>query len=108
MFFHHLQIDLSRWCFTQHIYSKSCLLHVCFEYFIAKGVDRYHLAPFTTLNSKYQLEGSQSCILPYDTYLILFHVITGSAYGSCLLYIVVWLVEYSTPGVQRAQDGPEA
>lgn len=39
-FFLHLQTDLSRWCFTQHIYSKSWFVHICFELFLAESADR--------------------------------------------------------------------
>lgn len=94
-FFLHLQIHLSRWCFTQHVYSTSTLLlaHVCFEFFIAKGADR---SRFTAFKSECQLESSQRCLLSYGTYLVLFHIHTGSMNGSALLYIVV---QHSTPAV---------
>lgn len=63
------------------------------------------LVQFTAFESECHLEGSQRCLLSYGTYLMLFHIRTGSTNGSCLLYVVV---QHSTPGVYRAQDGPGA
>lgn len=74
MFFLRLQLDLSRWCFTQHIYSEPCLVHTCFEFLLQEARTGLSLASFTAFKSKCQHEGSQRCLLSchishYFTYL---------------------------------------
>lgn len=100
MFFLCLQIHLPRWCFTWDIYSKSFLVHVYFNFFIAKG-------EFTALKYKCQLEGSEICSLSYGTYFKLLYIFTVSLVGVvCFVSRCGWLSTalQVCKGHKRVQD----
>lgn len=87
-FFLCLQIHLPRWCFTQDIYSKSCLVHVYLGFLLQK----VQKGEFTALKYKCQLEGSQRCLLSYGTYFMLLYLFTGSVSGVvCFISWCGWL-----------------
>lgn len=92
MFFLQLQIDLSRWYFSQHIYSEPCLVRTCFELLLQEVWTGLSLASFTAFKTKCQHEGSQRCLLSYGTYLTISHNLPALWMGHlCFTSCCGWL-----------------